>query len=423
MRTQARWGEVLHAEPEFLDLEKQILSGAIKSYRDIPAHAFSMQGWEMIESERILKMAFPFLREQVARARETMPAIYGENLRSVDLSSLKSMDDWYKVPLLRKDDDPESTQRGFRGEVNKDPLVMKPKDLRAPVLPFGSGGTQGKWTPTFLTLDDRARESHGLRRMLRLWGFDVGDTVLSTYNPTHKAAQYFQEALLLSGMNVVMRRPEEDSKAVLENMKDYKVVGLLTVQQPIEHITNQAKSGGINLHSLVETSLENAQYRGVLVPDDSGRKQIQIVVLIGFDVVPYAFELQKEHLRGTPLVQGLGSSEAAPQGACTNEAVTPTALCHNNNSHLLQGPHLVEIVKRDGDRWIPVKKGEEGWIVYTSWARDGTLWIRYVAGDVGTLMLNEGECTCGLKSPVVTGVSRKNKQERQQLLVTGCASG
>jgi phenylacetate-coenzyme A ligase PaaK-like adenylate-forming protein len=70
-----------------------------------------------------------------------------------------------------------------------------------------------------------------------------------------------------------------------------------------------------------------------------------------------------------------------------------------------------------------VIKGETGLLIYTSWARDGTLWIRYAPGDAATLMLDEGECPCGIYSPVITGVSRANLQEQAELFITGCAAG
>jgi phenylacetate-coenzyme A ligase PaaK-like adenylate-forming protein len=62
-------------------------------------------------------------------------------------------------------------------------------------------------------------------------------------------------------------------------------------------------------------------------------------------------------------------------------------------------------------------------LVYTSWARDGTIWLRYAPGDMATLLLGEGECPCGLHSPVISGVTRKQAAEQTDLLVAGCAAG
>jgi phenylacetate-coenzyme A ligase PaaK-like adenylate-forming protein len=74
-------------------------------------------------------------------------------------------------------------------------------------------------------------------------------------------------------------------------------------------------------------------------------------------------------------------------------------------------------------QWVPVEKGEQGLLVYTSWARDGTLWIRYAPGDVATRLLDEGECPCGILSPVISDVHRKDVSEREGLLLEGCAAG
>jgi phenylacetate-coenzyme A ligase PaaK-like adenylate-forming protein len=71
---------------------------------------------------------------------------------------------------------------------------------------------------------------------------------------------------------------------------------------------------------------------------------------------------------------------------------------------------------------VPVQKGEQGLLVFTSWARDGTIWIRYAPGDVATLFLGEGECPCGLRSPVIDDVHRMNPAEQEDLFSAGCAA-
>jgi hypothetical protein len=161
----------------------------------------------------------------------------------------------------------------------------------------------------------------------------------------------------------------------------------------------------------------------VLLPDSSGRQQVEFIFLGGFSIVPYALELIQTYLPDTPVATLLGSSEAIPQACSTNPRLTPAGLCHYNNLHLLSGPHIIEVVKAEGDAWVPVQKGERGLLVYTSWARDGTIWIRYAPGDVATWLLDEGECPCGIFSPVITDVQRLDPSGRTELLLHGCAAG
>jgi phenylacetate-coenzyme A ligase PaaK-like adenylate-forming protein len=186
---------------------------------------------------------------------------------------------------------------------------------------------------------------------------------------------------------------------------------------------SQAKAAGINLHKLVQASLEQPELEGLLLPDEAGCQQVKFVFLGGFPIVPHALSLAEEFLDCIPIATLLGSSEAIPQACSTNPRLTPQGTCHYNNLHLLQSPHYVEVVKPIDGGWAPVEKGEEGLLVYTSWARDGTIWIRYAPGDVATKLLDEGECPCGIYSPVISGVHRRDLSEQEALLLEGCAAG
>ena len=423
MRTQAAWGEVTRIERAFLALEQKILDGTLADYRQVHPDAFSWHGWDLIAEERLFCMVAPFLRQQVARAILSMPAVYGDSLDGLDPASLRTRQDWQRVPVLMKDRDPISGRPGFREAANDNPTLLKPGDMPGSALAFGSGGSLGKYTPTFLTLQDRGRETQAWRRGHAYHGLTPGDAALYTYNTTHKGGQWMQESLLMHGVDVQLRRPDETPQQVLQNLRDYGANLLFTVQQPPEVMQNQTKAAGVNLHNLVLASLEDPQYRGILIPDAQGHKQVEFIFLGGFEIVPYALDLAREYLGDTPVATLLGSSEAIPQACSTNPILTPGAACHHNNLHLLQSPHYVEVVKQAGDTWIPVGKGEEGLLVYTSWARDGTLWIRYAPGDVATRFLDEGECPCGLFSPVINGVRRAQSQEQSELFKSGCAAG
>lgn len=423
MRTTIAWDEALTVERAFLALEQKVASGAICDYRQIHPEAFAWHGWDLVPHERLFCMLLPFLRSQLGRAKSSMPKIYGDSLKGIDPGDIHSPTDWQRVPLLIKDDHPQSGTRGFRQTVNADPLALKPAEMPAAAAAFGSGGSLGKFTPTYVTLLDRAREAQAWRRGHDYHGLQPGDVALYTYNTTHKGGQWMQESLMLHGVDVLLRRPEEGPEQVLANLRDYKANVLFTVQQPPEIMHTQAKAAGINLHNLVMASLEQPEFRGLLTPDSSGRKQIEFIFLGGFEIAPYALELAENYLEGTPIATLLGSSEAIPQACSTNPRLTPGAACHHNNLHLMHAPHYIEVVKQTAHGWEPVSKGEQGLLVYTSWARDGTIWLRYAPGDLATLLLDEGECPCGLYTPVISGVRRADPAERTTLFESGCAAG
>jgi phenylacetate-CoA ligase len=423
MRDPSTWKSLLEIEPAFEALEADVLAGRVTGYAQIPPELFACHAWDLIPTARLFPLLQPFLRQTIQRAKVAMPEVYGERLAHIEPESICSPEDWFQVPILVKDDDEEAGLRGFRRFANAQPEVLRPTDFPGAPAAFGSGGSQGRYTPTYVSLADRAREIQGWRRGHDYHGLIPGDRALYTYNTTHKGGQWMQESLWQHGVEVHLRRLEESPYAVLENIHRYNINLLFTVQQPYEAMQRQAKAAGINLHSLVAASLENPEFHGLLVPDDSGKKQVEFIFLGGFEIVPYALELARDYLGSTPVASLLGSSEAIPQACSTNPQLTPSGMCHYNNMHLLHGPHYIEVVKRQGSAWVPVQKGEEGWLVYTSWARDGTLWVRYAPGDAATLLLEEGECPCGLISPVITAVHRKDLQERESLLLEGCAAG
>ncbi len=424
MRLPADWSDILSVENNFLLLEKKILDGKIWDYDQLRPEVFAWHGWDLIPQERLFSMILPFLQQQVQRARLAMPGLYADRLETIQPESIHTQNDWHRVPILVKDDEFSQGLQGFRQIVNEDPLLLRPSDPAAQAaVAFSSGGSLGQATPTFLTLADRQREIQAWRRGHDFHGLIPGDLVLYTYNTTHKGGQWMQESLWAHGTNVYLRRPEEGPLQVLHNLRAFHVNVLFTVQQPYEAMSRQEKAAGINLHTLIQVSLENPEYLGVLLPDSQGLKQVEFIFLGGFSIVPYALELVRDYLTDTPVATLLGSSEAIPQACSTNPQLTPTGICHYNNLHLLQGPHFLEVVKPDGGAWVPVKKGEQGLLVYTSWARDGTIWIRFAPGDVATWLLDEGECPCGIFSPVITDVRRLDPDGHSDLLLYGCAAG
>jgi len=56
------WRDMLRIEPEFLAIEKEILSGSIRDYRQIPPQAFAYRGWDALPGNRLFDLLLPFLR-------------------------------------------------------------------------------------------------------------------------------------------------------------------------------------------------------------------------------------------------------------------------------------------------------------------------------------------------------------------------
>lgn len=423
MRAPDSWSDLTRIEPSYYGLEKQVLEGDIGDFRQLSPEIFAWHAWDLLPQERLFQFVLPFLKQQLERAHQEMPEIYAAQLQAGSFLQMDSLEDWYSFPVFVKDDNPQMGLIGFRQQATKNPLSLRPQNMIGAGIAFGSGGSRGPATPTFLTLADRDREIQAWRRGHAYHGLVSGDIALYTYNTTHKGGQWMQESLLRHGVHTLLRRPEETPEHLLETIRRYRVNVLFTVQQPLHSNQSQAKAAGINLYSLVAASLENPQFQGLLLPDGQGHQQIKFVFLGGFPIVSTALDLLGEYLANVPTATLLGSSEAIPQACSTNPALTPGAACHLNNLHLLQSPHWVEVVKKHGTRWVPVEKGETGLLVYTTWAREGTIYLRYAPGDSATLLLAEGECECGLHSPVITDVHRVDSGQKELLLEYGCAAG
>ena len=89
--------------------------------------------------------------------------------------------------------------------------------------------------------------------------------------------------------------------------------------------------------------------------------------------------------------------------------------------HLFNGPHYIEVVKEESGVVLPVKRGETGLLVYTTIAREGTIYIRYAPGDTATVLKYENECDCGIKSSVISNISRVDNPN--DIVSAGCCIG
>lgn len=122
-----------------------------------------------------------------------------------------------------------------------------------------------------------------------------------------------------------------------------------------------------------------------------------------------------------PISNLLGSSEAIPQGGSIGFPGNNTKVCQYNNLHLFNGPHYVDVVKEEDNTIVPVKKGEKGLLVYTTIAREGTIYLKYAPGDEATLVKDESVCECGLRSKVISNVNRID--DPNDIISTGCCIG
>lgn len=390
-------------EEEFKIFLDNLASEKIKTYKDIPLNVWSLHGWEQISQKKHEEIILDLVKPQIERAKKYM-AVYKEGYNKVNSAKINSLNDFWNIPVLIKDS--TTNGFGFREKVKSNPYIMAPKDVKDPFFIYKSGGTKGVATPTFLTNNDLDIESY---TQIKGWKYvDVlpGDVVLSTYNPTHKGGEIIKRSAIYNGSTFITRRTTEDSKAVIETIKDYNVNVLMTVQPPLTKGDDVSKGGGVNFMSLIEAGQDVIETR------------IKTLFVTGYKLIDELVSWSEAYNKNLTTV--LGSSEAIPQATSTAGGPT-TKLCKYNNMHLMNGPHYIEILKEESKVMVPVKKGETGILAYSTLARDGTIYLRYFPGDQATLIAKHGECPCGLKTPIIGNIKRVDHPE--DVISNGCCIG
>lgn len=372
-----------------------------KSPLDIPLYIFGNLEWDQLSENDIGNVLFPFIKHQLLRAKYSMD-IYKEAYKDINLDEIKNMDDFHqKIPFLVKDS--TMLNKGFREKVKITPYCLKPTDINKPMYTYKSGGTKGVATPTFNTKEDLIREAYSFTRAFRYEGLKQKDIALCTYNPTHKGGEVLKEALNLSGIDFIPRRTNETPKDIIQMIKNYKINILMTTQGPLDKEEKEGKGGGIDLFSLINEDQDLIQ------------KNIKIVWLGGYKLIDDVIEWAKTYKIN--LVNAYGACEAMALG--TSSSITNNNfLCQYNNIHLLQGPQYIEVVRYENNKLIQCKKGETGMLAYTTVAREGTIYIRYLIGDQATIIADENECPCGIRSKIISNIQRIDNPE--DIINCGC---
>ncbi len=391
----------LRIDENFKAFQEDVLSGKYASSLEIPIEIWGNPSWELLKKKELEELLIPFLRFSLHRAVKTMP-VYKGAYKSIP--KINSFEDWQQIPILVKDS--TKTGVGFREKINSNPYSLLPNDIKTSYQIYKSGGTKGTATPTFITPLDREIESTAFARGFRYANFKESDRVLSTYNPTHKGGEEAKEAILKIGATYMPRRLSDSADDIINTIKQYNINAIITSQGPISYGDKQVKGGGTSLLALIEAG------------HDVIEERIEKIVLGGYTIIDEVISWSQSFEK--PIASILGSSEAIPQAGSTISSDT-TKDCNFNNLHVFNGPHYVEVVKEEDNAIVPVKKGENGLLIYTTIAREGTIYLRYAPGDEATLIKDESECGCGLKSKVISNISRIDNLN--DIISTGCCIG
>lgn len=368
----------------------------------IPSEIWSDTSWDHIDNKLREELFLPLINFNIFRAKKFMPQIYQKAYDDKKINKIDTLAEFVNLPILVKDSAVHGV--GFRQKVAKNPFVMRPTGCRETFI-YKSGGTRGVATPTFITALDREIESEGLARCFKHMGFNENSTALSMYNATHKGGELIKEACNKLGVTYLPKRTTDTAQDIINTIEEYDVNVLMSVQGPINDDDVTKKGGGLDFVSLVECG------------QDILEKKIENIFITGFVLIPEVVSWAEQFNK--KLTTTLGSSEAIPQA--TSTAYGTNTLCKNNYQHLMLGPHFIEVVKYESGAMVPVKKGEEGILVYTTIAREGTVYLRYSPGDSAKVVKDDNECSCGITSKIITDIGRIDVPE--ETIQTGCCIG
>ena len=387
-------------DDSFKEFIEDVANDKYSSPLQIPIDIWQNPSWELLKKNELEELLLPFLKFTLKRAVNTM-SIYKTIAKS---AKIDSFNDFNSIPILVKDS--TNVNIGFRSKITLDPYIMLPTDVNNAVQIYKSGGTKGVATPTFITKLDREIESAAFARAFRYAGFTSSDRVLSTYNPTHKGGEEAKEAIIKLGSTYMPRRLTDSADDVIKEIEQYNINAIITAQGPNYNEDKTVKGGGINLLALIESG------------HDVIEEHIEKIVLGGYNITEEIINWSKSF--DIPVASLLGSSEAIPQAGST---ILPNSTyeCQLNNMHVFNGPHYIEIVKEEDNEIVPVKKGEKGLLIFTTIARDGTIYLRYAPGDEATLIKEEADCSCGLKSKIISNINRIDSPN--DIISTGCCIG
>lgn len=391
----------LKIDDSFKTFQEEVANGKYASPLQIPINIWQNPSWELLKKEELRELLLPFLKFSFSRAIKTIPVykdVY-KNKQQID-----SFEDFQSIPILVKDS--TNGDIGYREKILTNPYILLPNDIKTNYQVYKSGGTKGVATPTFITPLDREIESAALARLFKHAGFKEGDRILSTYNSTHKGGEEIKEAILKLYATFIPRRSTDSAEDLIKTIEQYNINAIITTQGPVSDGDTVAKGGGTSFLSLVEAG------------HDVIEKHVEKIALAGYNVIDDVINWSQAFKK--PVASFLGSSEAIPQGGSVSSPGS-TKTCQFNNLHLFNGPHYVEVVKEEDNVIVPAKKGEKGLLVYTTIAREGTIYIRYAPGDEATVIKDESECECGLKSKVISNINRIDNPN--DIISTGCCVG
>lgn len=318
-----------------------------------------LQALQLERLQTIVERAYtqnPFYRKLYAEA-------------DVKPSDIRSLEDIRKLPFLEKRTVREAYPYGM--------ALVAPGGEGGAVQIHATSGTTGKSVPVFATKKDIDYWSDLNARELWMTGMRPGDILMNCYGYGMATGGFgfHYGAMAMNAMAIPMGSDARQYDRMIDFILDFGVTALCMTPSVGLYVGNKARERGVDFK-------------------DSKLK----IGLFGAEPWPWETRLKLEELFNITAYDEFGMTEfLGPGMTCECEA--------RDGMHAWADAFLVECI--DPETGEPVDDGEDGELVWTWLAADGTAMIRYRSRDLSRTWWEE-RCVCGRTHPKIGAIKGRS---------------
>lgn len=312
-------------------------------------------------------------RMQLERLQRIIERAYTENVfyrklydeSGVKPTDIRHLEDIRKLPFLEK--------KTVRAAYPYGMALVTPGGTGGALQMHSTSGTTGKSVPVFATKKDIAYWSDLNARELWMTGFRPGDILMNCYGYGLATGGFgfHYGAMAMDVMAIPMGSDARQYERMLDFIVDFGVTGMCMTPSVGLYVGTKAREHGI----------------------DFTRTKLKIG-LFGAEPWPWETRLKLEELFNITAYDEYGMTEfLGPGMTCECEV--------RDGMHAWADAFLVECI--DPETGEPVEEGQEGELVWTWLAADGTAMIRYRSRDLSRLWWEE-RCSCGRTHPKIAAI-------------------
>ncbi len=325
---------------------------------------------ETLPKEKLKQMQLERLQNIVERAY-TQNTFYRKLYNEADVkpSDIKHLEDIQKLPFLEKKTVRDAYPYGM--------ALVSAGSPGGALQIHSTSGTTGKSVPVFATKKDIACWSDLNARELWMTGLRPGDILMNCYGYGMATGGFgfHYGAMAMDVMAIPMGSDARQYERMLDFIVDFGVVGMCMTPSVGFYVGNKAREHGIDF------------------------KQTKLKLgLFGAEPWPWETRLKLEELFNITAYDEYGMTEfLGPGMTCECEV--------RDGMHAWADAFLVECINPETGE--PVEEGQDGELVWTWLAADGTAMIRYRSRDLSRLWWEE-RCACGRTHPKIASIKGRS---------------